>query len=196
MRITTIIFIFLTSWFSNLTAQQDSTAGHLLFATVDNGDTIPVVSMNTYYVWELRTFASKKEEKKYNRLQRYVKIVYPYAKKANVLLAKYEDEIAAEEDPRKRKKYYKKVEDELLAEYGEDMKEMTTSQGRILIKLIDRETSRTSYELVKEFRSGVTAFFWQGIARVFGQDLKSEYQADEEDKYIEEIVLAIEQGRY
>lgn len=196
MRITTIIFVLFFGWISNLNAQQDSSAGHLLYATMIDGDTVPVVVMNTYYVWERRTFASKKEEKKYNRLQRYVKIVYPYAKKANVLLAKYEDEIAAEPDPRKRKKYYKKVEEELLEEYGDDMKEMTTSQGRILIKLIDRETNKTSYELVKEFRSGMTAFFWQGIARVFSQDLKSEYDATEEDKYIEEIVLAIEQGRY
>ncbi|MDB9726029.1 DUF4294 domain-containing protein, partial [Salibacteraceae bacterium] len=166
------------------------------YATVIDGDTVPVVFMNPYSVWEQRVFKSKREEKKYNRLQRYVKIVYPYAKKANELLAKYEAEIAAEENPRERKKYYKKVEEELLAEYGADMKEMTTSQGRILIKLIDRETERTSYELVKEFRSGVTAFFWQGIAKLFSQDLKSEYDANTEDKYIEDIVVAIEQGRY
>lgn len=196
MRIFAIIFLFVVGVYSNVNAQQDSTVGHLYYATVIDGDTVPVVFMNTYYVWDKRTFKSKKEEKRYNRLQRYVKIVYPYAKMANVLLDKYAAEIEAEEDPRKRKKYYKQVEEELLAEYGDDMKEMTTTQGRILIKLIDRETDRTSYELVKEFRSGMTAFFWQGMARVFGQDLKSEYDATEEDKYIEEIVLAIEQGRY
>ncbi len=196
MRITLIILILLFGGFSKLNAQLDSTVGHLHYATVIEGDTVPVVFMNSYSVWEQRTFKSKKAEKKYNRLQRYVKIVYPYAKKANQLLSEYETEIEAEEDPRKRKKYYKKVEEELLAEYGEDMKEMTTSQGRILIKLIDRETERTSYELVKEFRSGLTAFFWQGIAKVFSQDLKSEYDATTEDKYIEEIVVAIEQGRY
>ncbi|MAZ36477.1 MAG: DUF4294 domain-containing protein [Bacteroidetes bacterium] len=196
MRITLIIFFIIFGAFSKLNAQQDSSAGHLFYATVIDGDTVPVVFMNPYSVWEQRVFKSKREEKKYNRLQRYVKIVYPYAKKANELLAKYEAEIAAEENPRERKKYYKKVEEELLAEYGADMKEMTTSQGRILIKLIDRETERTSYELVKEFRSGVTAFFWQGIAKLFSQDLKSEYDANTEDKYIEDIVVAIEQGRY
>jgi hypothetical protein len=196
MRITLIIFFIIFGAFSKLNAQKDSSAGHLFYATVIDGDTVPVVFMNPYSVWEQRVFKSKREEKKYNRLQRYVKIVYPYAKKANELLAKYEAEIAAEENPRERKKYYKKVEEELLAEYGADMKEMTTSQGRILIKLIDRETERTSYELVKEFRSGVTAFFWQGIAKLFSQDLKSEYDANTEDKYIEDIVVAIEQGRY
>lgn len=196
MRITLSIFFIIFGAFSKLNAQQDSSAGHLFYATVIDGDTVPVVFMNPYSVWEQRVFKSKREEKKYNRLQRYVKIVYPYAKKANELLAKYEAEIAAEENPRERKKYYKKVEEELLAEYGADMKEMTTSQGRILIKLIDRETERTSYELVKEFRSGVTAFFWQGIAKLFSQDLKSEYDANTEDKYIEDIVVAIEQGRY
>ncbi|MDE0772263.1 MAG: DUF4294 domain-containing protein [Salibacteraceae bacterium] len=196
MRITLILLVLLSGGLSKINAQLDSAAGHLHYAKVIEGDTVPVVFMNSYSVWEQRVFKSKKEEKKYNRLQRYVKIVYPYAKKANELLAKYQSEIEAEEDPRKRKKYYKKVEEELLAEFGEDMKEMTTSQGRILIKLIDRETDRTSYELVKEFRSGITAFFWQGIAKVFSQDLKSEYDATTEDRYIEEIVIAIEQGRY
>ena len=196
MRITLFILVQLFGGFSKINAQLDSAAGHLHYAKVIEGDTVPVVFMNSYSVWEQRVFKSKKEEKKYNRLQRYVKIVYPYAKKANELLAKYQSEIETEEDSRKRKKYYKKVEEELLAEFGEDMKEMTTSQGRILIKLIDRETDRTSYELVKEFRSGITAFFWQGIAKVFSQDLKSEYDATTEDRYIEEIVVAIEQGRY
>ncbi len=196
MKITTLILLISFTAFFQLKAQKDSSKQQLYYATVIEGDTVPVVFMNTYFVWERRNFVSKKEERRYNRLQRYVKKVYPYAKLASKLLAKYESEIEAEEDPKKRKKYYKKVEQELLAEYGDDMKEMTTTQGRILIKLIDRETSRTSYELVREFRSGMTAFFWQGIARVFGQDLKSEYNASEEDKYIEEIVLAIEQGKY
>jgi hypothetical protein len=181
----------------NTQASESKPQGQYLFAFVDeHGDTIPQVTMNPYYVWARRSFKSKKEEKKYNKLERNVKVVYPYAKKASQLLAKYEAELDTVTDKRIRKSYYKKVEKELWAEYGDDIEDMTMSQGRILIKLIDRETDRTSYELVKDLRSGFTAFVFQGMAKLFGQDLKSEYNASEEDKYIEEIVLAIEQNRY
>jgi hypothetical protein len=75
-----------------------------------------------------------------------------------------------------------------------NVREMTTTQGRILVKLIDRETTQTSYEIVKEFRGGFTAFFWQGLGKMFGQDLKSAYDPTGEDAQIEQIVLLIEAG--
>jgi hypothetical protein len=177
--------------------QSVAKKGTYLYATLDeNGDTLAHVVMNPYYVWARRSFTNKKEEKKYTKLQRNVKVVYPYAKKASELLKKYEGEMEGVTDKREIKSYYKKVEKELWAEYGEEITDLTVSQGRILIKLIDRETDRTSYELVKELRSGFTAFVFQGMARLFGHDLKAEYNSSEEDKYIEEIVLAIEMNRY
>ncbi|MCB0484492.1 MAG: DUF4294 domain-containing protein, partial [Flavobacteriales bacterium] len=111
------------------------------------------------------------------------------------LLHKYEAELSAVDDPKKVNRYYKKVEEELRAQYEGELMDLTITQGRILIKLVDRETQYTSYELVKNLRNGFTAFVYQGIARLFGHDLKSEYNAVEEDKYIEEIVLAIEHNR-
>ncbi|MGB0403917.1 MAG: DUF4294 domain-containing protein [Salibacteraceae bacterium] len=195
--VTSIIFLLvLGNLFSQDTLKQKDN-GRLLSATLNSdGDTVPYVYMQTYYVWERRTFVNKKEAKKYNKLQRNVRLVYPYAKKASELLEKYSAEIEGEENQRKIKKYYKKIEEELWAEYGEELKEMKVSQGRILIKLIDRETDRTSYELVRELRSGFTAFVFQGMARMFGHDLKSEYNANEEDRYIEEIVAAIEMNQF
>lgn len=174
---------------------SDFNTGIRVHAEVHDGDTIPVVGLNTYYIFDYRTFSSKKAQRKYNRLQYNVKVVYPYAKLAGQLLRKYETEMDTITDRKIRKKYYKKVEEELLAEYEDEIKDMTITQGRILIKLIDRETERTSYELVHDLRSGFTAFFWQGIARIFGHDLKAEYNETEEDKYIEEIVLALENGQ-
>lgn len=174
----------------------EDNSGLVVYAKVENGDTIPMVSLRPYYIFDYRKFNSKSEQRKYTRLQYNVKVVYPYAKKAGQLLSKYESEMDTISDSKIRRKYYKRVEEELLAEYGDELKEMTISQGRILIKLIDRETDRTSYELVQDLRSGFTAFFWQGIAKIFGHDLKSEYLADQEDKYIEEIVLALEQGQF
>lgn len=184
-----------SSWSQNLSSEPDSS--FFVRATLaQNGDTIPTVALHPYVMWERRTFASTKEEKKYSKLQKNVKKVYPYAKKASQLLAKYEAEMDTVTDKKVIKAYYKRIEKELWAEYGDELKDMTVSQGRILIKLIDRETDRTSYELVKELRSGFTAFVFQGMAKLFGHDLKSEYNSTQEDKYIEEIVTAIEMNKY
>ena len=92
------------------------------------------------------------------------------------------------------KKYYKKIEEELKKEFDGDIRKMSASQGRILIKLIDRETGDTSYEILQEFRGNVSAFFWQSFSRMFGQDLKSDYDPYGDDKDIESIVQLIEAG--
>lgn len=88
----------------------------------------------------------------------------------------------------------KKAEKELWHTYGDEMKAMTMTQGLILIKLIDRQTGKTSFELVTELRSGFTAFIFQGIARFFHLNLKDQYNNDGDDQHIEDIVLLIEQG--
>jgi hypothetical protein len=90
----------------------------------------------------------------------------------------------------------KELEQQLLREYKDDIKKLTISEGRILLKLIDREARRTSYALIKEFRGGFSAFFWQSIARIFGGDLKVEYDPYGEDKVLEHIVMLIEIGYY
>ena len=88
----------------------------------------------------------------------------------------------------------KELEKQLLDEYKDDLKRVTITEGRLLIKLIDRETQRTSYSLIKDFRGGVPAFFWQGLARLFGGDLKAEYDPYGEDRMLEDVVKLIEFG--
>ena len=88
----------------------------------------------------------------------------------------------------------KKIEDELLSRYKNELKKMSISDGRVLIKLIDRETGRTSYSIIKEFRGSFAAAFWQGIARIFRNNLKDEYDPYGEDALIEQIVTLIEFG--
>ena len=85
-------------------------------------------------------------------------------------------------------------EKELLAEHKEDLKKWSMSDGKILLKLINRETERTPYTLIKDFRGDIRAVFWQGIARIFSNNLKSGYDAEEEDRILEEIVTLIEAG--
>ena len=89
----------------------------------------------------------------------------------------------------------KKVEKDVFAEYEDDMRDMTITQGRLLIKLIDRETQNTSYTLIKDYRGKFSAAFWQGIARIFGTNLKEEYDPYGDDVLIESIIQEIDAGR-
>lgn len=160
-----------------------------------DGDTIIERELDPIWVFPGREGRSRRLEARFWRYVYKVKKVYPYAKLANELLQKYEPQYFKLESKRERRKLMKQIEDELLAEYKDDLKKMSLSEGRILIKLIDRETSRTSYMLIKEFRGGFSAFFWQTIARLFKNDLKSEYDPEGEDRLTEEIVRMIENGQ-
>ena len=141
-----------------------------------------------------RTFRSKADLRKYLNLAKKVKKVYPIAKTASLMVQYYEASFQKIENEKDRKKYVKEIEKKLIAEYTPEMKSMTTSEGRILIKLIDRETSHTSYQLIKELRGGLQAFFWQGVARIFGHNLKDNYDPEEEDKMIEMIIFYLDMG--
>lgn len=173
-------------------AQQSG--GIPMLAEVHDGDTVLVKYLPYINIVETRKFRSDYERRKWERLKYNVKKMYPYAKLAGDLLEKYADEIASMETERERKKYYKRIEEELKAEFDDDIRDMTTTQGSILIKLIDRETGNTSYEILQELRGNFSAFFWQSISRVFGQDLKSRYDPMGEDAEIEYIVQMIENG--
>ena len=122
---------------------------------------------------------------------RNVKKVYPIAIAAREKLRETEEHLLTLKSKRAQQAYIKQVEKELKAEYTPVLKRMTFSQGKILIKLIDRETDRTSYELV---RGSFSAFFWQGVARIFGANLKDRYDKEGEDKIIEQIIMLYEAG--
>ena len=128
-------------------------------------------------------------------LERDVRKVYPYAKKTSELLVEYSSIIDSLEQYSGVIRYYKKrqifskIEDELLVKYGHSLKKMKRRQGRILIRLIDRETGRTSYNIIKDFRNVFSAGFWQLTASLFGHDLRSVYNENKgEDVFIEYII--------
>ena len=176
----------------------DSTAsalinGQLYDAIIVDGDTIPVVSLPPARVRARRVFKSRKAEKKYRRLVYHIKKAYPYAKLAGAKMREVEEEVK-DMTPRERKKRMKRLEKEIKQEYEGDLRKLSFTQGRILIKLLDRETGNISYDIVKEFRGGFTAWFFQGIAKMFNYDLKSEYDPEGDDRLIEEIVQKIERG--
>ena len=161
---------------------------------VDEGDTIPVVNLPVVDI--LSAFGPDDEEafKKYLKLRRDVLRAYPYAKLAANQLKIINDSLEKIPSERAQKKYIKATEKQMKEKFEKDLRKLTYTQGRILIKLVDRETGNTSYALVKDLRGGLQAFFWQSLARFFGANLKSEYDPEGEDRMIEGIVRAIERG--
>lgn len=169
--------------------------GYLVYLAVIDGDTMPLIRLRTITIIPPRVFKNERERRRYTRLIRNLKKALPYAKIAQTKLLVINQNL--EKIPKKndRKKYLKQQERIMKKQYGPELKNLTISQGRLLIKLIDRETNNTSYELIKQFRGSFSAFVWQSVARVFGENLKDEYNATEEDKYIEEILIRIENGQ-
>ena len=123
-----------------------------------------------------------------------VKKVLPYAKEAAYLLQKYEMDVAPDARNRDRRAYVRKAEDELMRKYESTFRKMSINDGRVLIKLIDRETNQVSYDIIEEVKGGFSAVFWQGVARIFGNNLKTHYDPLGEDRQIEQIVRYIELG--
>lgn len=158
-----------------------------------NGDTLGVVFLKEVQIFSKKHFKSAKDQRRYDKLYRNVLAVYPYAKEAGKRIAELDKKLQSIPDAKTKKIYTKLYEKQLKEEFTEDLKNMTISQGKLLIKLIDRETSRTSYELIKEFRGGFQAFMWQNLASLFGTNLKTAYDR-EEDRDIEEIIMLIEMG--
>jgi len=162
-----------------------------------DGDTVPVVNLRPVTIQDDRTFSSKREERKWSKLKRDVAKVYPYSHIAGKKLKEYNEKMVNMSE-KEADRMLKQAENELKAEFEKDIRNMTLNQGRILIKLIDRETGATSYDLVKDLRGTFQAFFWQSMARFFGSNLKSSYNPanDPEDKMIEEIIRTIEDGTF
>jgi hypothetical protein len=133
--------------------------------------------------------------RRYDRLVYNLKTVYPYALIVRTRLGKVNEDLTRMTTDKERRRYIKDVEKDVFGEYEDDARNMTITQGRLLIKLIDRETQNTSYELIRLYRGGLTAAFWQGVARIFGTNLKEEYDPYGADVVIELILQDIEAGR-
>ena len=168
--------------------------GVRLPATVINRDTIGIVDMSEVLVVGHRTFANCTDAANYYILEQNIKAVYPYAVMAQATFQQCEQTMSTMTDKREKKKYLKLVEKQLMDQYEEELKGLTVTQGKLLIKLIDRQTGTTSYEMVKEMKGSLSAFMWQTVASLFGNNMKDTYDPIGEDKDIENIVHLIEQG--
>lgn len=163
-------------------------------ATLIDGDTVAQFNLSPVVIVSERKFTDIKEAMKYYMLRRDVKIAYPYAIMAEATFRQCEQTMQTMTSESDKKKYLKQMEKQMMDQYKEDLKNLTVNQGRILIKLINRQTGTTSYEMVKELRGTLTAFMWQTVARIFGNDLKDTYDPETEDREVENIIQLIEVG--
>jgi hypothetical protein len=180
----------------SLKQKNDTLQGRffLLQKVKRDGVTLPEVEIKEVTVVAHPRFAKKSDFRKYERLVYNLKRVYPYALLVRSRLNRVDEALKNIKNEKERKDYMKSVEKDVFANYEGDIRDMTITQGRLLIKLIDRETQNTSYTLIKEYRGKLAAAFWQGIARIFGTNLKEEYDPFGEDALIELIIQEFEAG--
>lgn len=170
--------------------------GQIVSAHVEGTDTVLDLRLPMLYVYPPIVFKNEKQEKFYWKTVYQVKKTLPYAKLIGGLLRDVNKQMEGMSE-RERKAFMKSKEDELVSTYTPILKKLSLKQGKMLIRLVDRECDRTSYEIVKELRGGFRAFFWQGFAKVLGADLKVSFDAEqsEDDKIVERIINLVESGQ-
>jgi hypothetical protein len=177
-------------------AQQDTTSNPMkVTAIIIDGDTLPYVALPDVYITGTMDAEAMKRLQEYYRLRFNVIKMYPYAKLAAVKIKEINNQLATLDKKKDKKKFIKEQDEQLKKDFEGTVKNFSQRQGDVLIKLINRETGNTSYELVKELKGSFNAFIWQTAARLFGHNLKDTYDPQGEDKNIEAIVQQIEAGQ-
>lgn len=160
---------------------------------IEGIDTIPVVNLPDVNIVDYGTDYEKRL-KEYYRLRFNVIKVYPYARLAGIKIKQLNDSLALIKSDREKRKYKKKFEEQLRDDFGKTIERLSVNQGKIFIKLLDRQTGSTGYEIIKDVKGSMSAFILQTSARLFGHNLKDDYDPNGDDKQIESIVQQIEAG--
>ncbi|HBH08233.1 MAG TPA: hypothetical protein DDX40_02370 [Rikenellaceae bacterium] len=164
---------------------------------VERGDTAYYDSIDPAWIFPRGYRGGKRDLKKYYRLVYNFNKVYPYALLAKDMEMRAGRHITQSGLKRgKKEKYVSRLQKELLDAYEKPLRNMTISQGKLLIKLVDREIGKSSYSIIKDYKSGISAGFWQGVAKIFGQNLKSHYDPNGEDRITEYLVEKWQRGEF
>jgi len=164
-------------------------------AYVDGNDTIPIINLPELFVFPPLVFKNSKEEQQYTKLVHDVKRALPYAKLIyNTLIETYEY-IETLPNDKARTAHLKRMEKELFNQYKHELKKLTLTQGKLLIKLVDRECNQSSYNLVSAYLGNVRATFWNVFAGMLGASLKSKYDPKGQDALTERVVILVERGQ-
>ena len=189
------LFALFLSFQSVLAQDKQSRGGYLVPVCLYEGDTIPCVQLPTVYIFKPLKFKNDKERMEYYRLVRNVKKVYPIAREINRTILETYEYLQTLPNEKARQKHIKRVEKGLQDQYTPRMKKLSFAQGKLLIKLVDRQSNQTSFELVKAFMGPFKAGFYQTFAALFGASLKKEYDPNGEDKLTERVVILVETGQ-
>jgi hypothetical protein len=162
---------------------------------VYEGDTIPYVKLPTVYIFKPLKFKNKREMNNYYKLVRDVKKVLPISKEVNRAIIETYEYMMTLPNEKARQKHMKAVEKSMKEQYTPRMKKLTFAQGKLLIKLVDRQTNSTGYELVKAFMGPFKAGFYQTFAALFGASLKKQYDPTGDDALTERVILMVESGQ-
>jgi hypothetical protein len=195
MRAISVISALLAFFFcQGMQVRHDTYKDSIPPFSLENGDTIKNLVLRDIYVYPPQAFKNKGEEEKYRKLIRDVKKTLPYAKLIYATLIETYEYMMTLPDDKAREEHMERMEKELFAEYKPILKKMTLSQGKLLIKLIDRECNQPSYDLLKAFLGPFRAGFWNFFAGMFGASLKSNWDPKGKDAAAERIVELVEMG--
>lgn len=193
-RISIMFFIFS---FSTLLAQAQSTHSHIkAIEIIENGeDTLYATYLKEISIFPELKFRNKKQERFYWRTVRDVKKTLPYAKLIKKDIQYADSVLRTFSTEKEKRQWWRKFEKQLFRKYEKDFRGMYASQGMMLMKLVNRETSQTGYDLIKHYKGKFTANFWQFIAKLFKNDLKEEYDENDKDKIVERVIILVESGQ-
>ena len=163
--------------------------------TVGDGDSIQYMEMSNVYVYPEPTFKNRRQQQAYLRLVKNVKKTLPLAKEVRQMLIETAEYLETLPTKKEKEEHMKRVEAAIVKEYKPKMKKLTFSQGKLLIKLVDRECNSTAYEAMQAFIGPVRSGMWQAFAWMFGASLKKGYDADGVDRLTERVVLMVEAGQ-
>lgn len=156
------------------------------------GDTIPQSTLPEFILFAVISKEAKKYWAEWTRLRNAVYVTYPYARAASKIMNEINLKLTHVSDKKKRKQIIKAREKELKKEFADQLTKLSVYQGKVLMKLINRQTGNNCYEIIQEYKGGFSAQFWQTIAIIFGSNLKQSYDAAGSDKMIESIVIDVE----
>lgn len=193
LKITVLIFVLISSAKTNTTFAQNGANDTILTAAVIyNGDTIEAKTLADVSVMTRLTQSQLNAIAKWTRLRNAVYVTYPYARRAGAVLNDINAKLTNITDKSARKDYIKSREKELKKEFTDPLTNLSVYQGKVLMKLINRETGNNCYEIIKEYKGGLTARFYQTVAFFFSSSLKQPYDPKGDDLEIEKIVLEVQ----
>ena len=175
-------------------AQDYLSQRKVLPVEVYRGDTLPVIHLRDVYIYQRPNFRNRRHERYYWRTVRDVKKTLPIAREVRGIIIETYEYLLTLPDEKARTAHLEAVEKGLLEQYTPRMRQLTFSQGKMLIKLIDRECNLTGYELIRVFMGSFKANFYQAFAALFGASLKKEYTPEMDDREVEEVIYWVEQG--